>query len=215
MNLDERIERYLAKCPPCVSGSGGDDQLFTVACALEHGFALDETDALRWLSTYNETCRPPWPEHRLRHKVKESARAAHDKPRGHLLGNERAGQSPGRAKGEKRGPKPVPMLSKAPKGDLQTLQTLPSGTRPNARAHTHIRESMARKASEASVPAAPAPPLAIPVPGCATPRPASVDLPDVDWRALESVGMTNEPLVLAALAMFGPGCRVLESEVGE
>ena len=47
------------------------------------------------------------------------------------------------------------------------------------------------------------------------PRPADVDLPEADWRAVEGAGMADEPLVLAALRMFGPGCRVVESEVGE
>jgi hypothetical protein len=46
MNLEQRIGAYLAKVPGAVSGSGGHDQTFRVACALINGFPLGEDEAL-------------------------------------------------------------------------------------------------------------------------------------------------------------------------
>jgi len=83
--LDERISRYLAKCPPAVSGQSGHAQTFYVACQLVNGFGLDEHTALAWLSRYSATCVPPWSQKELEHKIKSAVAASHDKPRGHLL----------------------------------------------------------------------------------------------------------------------------------
>ena len=81
----DRICRYLAKCEPAVSGQGGHDQTFFVACQLVNGFGLDEMEALNYLKLYSETCQPPWTERELLHKVQSAAKASHNKPRGHLL----------------------------------------------------------------------------------------------------------------------------------
>lgn len=85
----ERARKYLAKCPPAVSGDGGHVQTFSVAVALVNGFGLDEHNAFQLLTEYNATCSPAWSERELRHKIKSAMTATHDKPRGHLLGSGR------------------------------------------------------------------------------------------------------------------------------
>ena len=71
----ERARRYIAKCPPAVSGQGGHNATFHVAACLVHGFALGEPDAFALLSEYNRGCMPPWSERELRHKVESASRA--------------------------------------------------------------------------------------------------------------------------------------------
>jgi hypothetical protein len=83
----ERARRYVAQIPGAVSGAGGHNQTFAVACSLVHGFALNESEALDLLREYNLRCSPPWSERELLHKVQSAAAAAHDKPLGHLLGD--------------------------------------------------------------------------------------------------------------------------------
>jgi hypothetical protein len=87
MTLDERIQAYLDKIPPCIAGQGGDTHLFKVACTLWNGFALSEADTRRWLGVFNEKCEPPWDDYRLDYKASAAANASHQKPRGHLLGS--------------------------------------------------------------------------------------------------------------------------------
>lgn len=87
MDLNERICRYLAACPPAISGSSGHNTTFTVACALVNGFGLTEAQAVDYLSLYNARCQPQWSESELLHKVQSAANAQHSKARGHLVGN--------------------------------------------------------------------------------------------------------------------------------
>lgn len=89
INVFERARRYLAKCPPAISGQGGHDQTFHTACLLTNGFALSEADALQLLHEWNAGCQPPWAEHELLHKVRSAMGARHAKPRGHLIGDGR------------------------------------------------------------------------------------------------------------------------------
>jgi hypothetical protein len=84
----ERAQRYLERCPPAISGQFGHNATFRVACVLVHGFALSETEALNLLQVWNNTCQPPWTEEDLRYKVVSAANAAHEKPRGYLIGEE-------------------------------------------------------------------------------------------------------------------------------
>lgn len=114
LNLDERITRYIAKCPPAISGSDGHGQTFAVACTLYNGFALDEAETLRFLKVYNDGCQPPWMDRDLRHKVNQAAAATHTKPRGHLLGQAQANW-------------PIPVEVRRPEGanELRTFRTIP------------------------------------------------------------------------------------------
>ena len=85
----DRARLYLEKIPGAVSGQGGHNQTFAAARALVHGFALNESDALDLLTRdYNPRCFPPWSERELIHKVQSAAAAQHQKPRGHLLGDD-------------------------------------------------------------------------------------------------------------------------------
>lgn len=70
----ERARRYVARMPPAVSGQSGHNATFHVACVLVCGFGLGESDALNLLREYNETCRPPWSEKELTHKVSQAAK---------------------------------------------------------------------------------------------------------------------------------------------
>ncbi len=81
----DQARRYLAKCPPAVSGDGGHAQAFSVACEVINGFALSEQDAWAVLNEWNATCQPPWKEHELQHKIQDAMRATHQKPRGHKI----------------------------------------------------------------------------------------------------------------------------------
>ena len=68
-----------------VAGQGGDDALFSTACALVNGFDLDEGSALVAMMHYNATrCSPPWTESRLRHKVVQARTVAHEHAPGGL-----------------------------------------------------------------------------------------------------------------------------------
>lgn len=88
MTLLDRARKYIATCPPAVSGAGGHSQTYTVAVALTHGFSLPRADALTLLREYNASCQPPWSERELAHKIDESIKKPHDKPRGFLLEND-------------------------------------------------------------------------------------------------------------------------------
>lgn len=83
----ERARRYIAQCPPAISGQGGHNATFHVAAILVHGFALDEADALTLLREFSQRCLPPWSEGELMYKIKSAATAVHLLPRGHLLGD--------------------------------------------------------------------------------------------------------------------------------
>ena len=86
LTVIERARRYVAKCPPAVSGQAGHDATFHVACVLVNGFSLGEPDALALLREWNLSCQPPWTEAELVHKVTSAASAQHKEARGYLLG---------------------------------------------------------------------------------------------------------------------------------
>jgi hypothetical protein len=83
-SIEERIPRWLDAIPGAISGSGGHNQTFRVACQLFNGWALSESETVRWLERYNERCRPPWSSAELKHKASHAAKAKHSKPRGYL-----------------------------------------------------------------------------------------------------------------------------------
>lgn len=71
-HLVNRIERYLQKIPPAVSGQGGHAQTFAVAKILVFGFGLSDSHALPFLRQYSQRCLPPWSEKELVHKIKSA-----------------------------------------------------------------------------------------------------------------------------------------------
>jgi hypothetical protein len=85
LTFNERLERYIAATPGAIAGQRGHDRTFALACSLVNGFALDQEQAIRWMSLYNEKCQPKWSDTELLHKVNDAFRADHRLPRGHLL----------------------------------------------------------------------------------------------------------------------------------
>jgi len=76
-NAFNRAARYLDKCDPAVSGSGGHRTAFTVALKLVSTFSELSRDEL-WvlLSDWNQRCLPPWSEAELVHKLDDALRIA-------------------------------------------------------------------------------------------------------------------------------------------
>jgi hypothetical protein len=70
----DRARKFIAKIPPAVSGQGGHNRTFHVACVLVIGFGLSEDDALVLIAEWNLTCSPPWSERELEHKVRDAAK---------------------------------------------------------------------------------------------------------------------------------------------
>jgi putative DNA primase/helicase len=107
----ERARAYLACCDPAISGRGGHDQTFKVACRLVKGFALAPDDALRLLlCDYNPRCVPPWTEKELRHKVEDAQRSPGEV--GYLLDGAAPPPRPsaGRGQEEKKAASALPVL---------------------------------------------------------------------------------------------------------
>jgi hypothetical protein len=104
----ERASRYIARMDAAVAGSGGHDATFAVACALVHGFALGESEAMSLMQEYNARCAPPWSERDLAYKLRSAANSHSSKGSGYLL----QGKAEGRrlnAEDYKPMPKPEPV----------------------------------------------------------------------------------------------------------
>jgi hypothetical protein len=72
-SVEERVIAYLGTCEPAISGQGGHDKTFSVACRVGPGFDLDPQTAFRLLwQQYNPRCQPPWSEAELRHKIEDA-----------------------------------------------------------------------------------------------------------------------------------------------
>ncbi len=84
-NPIERARAYLAKMAGAISGAGGHNATFHVACILIHGFRLSTGEALPLFLDWNSRCQPPWSDAELRHKLLDAERAPSSKPRGHFL----------------------------------------------------------------------------------------------------------------------------------
>ena len=78
----ERARKYLDTIPGAISGSGGHNQTFRVACVLVLGFGLAKPEALALLLEYNRRCEPPWSDRELLHKVDSADKQ--EGPRGYL-----------------------------------------------------------------------------------------------------------------------------------
>jgi hypothetical protein len=83
IDVERHAAAYLDKIPGAISGQGGHDHTFYVACRLIQGFDLPNAVALRLLSAWNERCEPPWTEKELLHKVESADKD--EGPRGYLL----------------------------------------------------------------------------------------------------------------------------------
>lgn len=83
----ERAFAYAKKCPPAISGNGGHDDTYHLACELINGFALNSADTLAVLVDWNMWCQPPWSLGELNHKVHCASNAKHKHPHGWRLRN--------------------------------------------------------------------------------------------------------------------------------
>lgn len=85
MNAFEQARSYIAKEPPAISGQGGHNQTYHVACLLIWGFGLSHSEALTLLKEYNLRCIPQWTEKELEHKINDAEKTVSDKPKGYLV----------------------------------------------------------------------------------------------------------------------------------
>lgn len=67
-NLDQ-ARSYIQTAPKAISGHGGDNTTFKVACTLVHGFALSHNDAMDLMKEYNARLDDQWTKQELNHKV--------------------------------------------------------------------------------------------------------------------------------------------------
>jgi hypothetical protein len=67
-----RARAYVAKIGGAVSGQGGSNATFRVACKLIQEFRLTIDQAWPILLEYNERCVPPWSEKDLKHKLEDA-----------------------------------------------------------------------------------------------------------------------------------------------
>lgn len=75
-SVSERARKYVAKMPAAVSGSGGHNDTFHVACVLLQGFDLQRGEARAILDEYNARCAPPWSDKELEHKLNQADKMA-------------------------------------------------------------------------------------------------------------------------------------------
>ena len=66
----EAARQYLAKCPPAISGQGGDKHTFCIALKLARDFNLTEDEAFRVMAEWNQRCVPPWTTFDLLRKLR-------------------------------------------------------------------------------------------------------------------------------------------------
>lgn len=76
MTETERAIRYIQQAGGAISGSGGHNHTFALACNLFKNFSLPQNEIHNLLEQHhNPVCDPPWSEKELRHKVEEAAKA--------------------------------------------------------------------------------------------------------------------------------------------
>lgn len=74
LDLRERARRYLARMPPAVTGQGGHNATFRVACVLVLGFNLPIEEAAPLFQEWNANCQPPWSDRDLMHKLTDAGK---------------------------------------------------------------------------------------------------------------------------------------------
>jgi len=99
----DRARRYIATMPAAISGQGGHNATFAVACKLCIGFALPRETALPLLREWSDAnADPPWSDRELEHKIDSAMNAEGE--RGHLLNAERNGHAGQAEKGTANSP---------------------------------------------------------------------------------------------------------------
>lgn len=75
LDVEDRARRYVDTMRESISGKGGHDSLFRVACALVNGFDLPIASARRIVDDYNATkAAPPWSDKEIAHKLDDAAK---------------------------------------------------------------------------------------------------------------------------------------------
>ncbi len=90
LDVVERARKYVAKMPPAISGQGGSNDAFSVACKLIIGFGLTTEQAYPIFREYSDQCKPPWSEKEIRHKLDDANKLPDE--RGGLIGAPRVDQ---------------------------------------------------------------------------------------------------------------------------
>lgn len=92
----ERAASYIATMPPAISGQGGQDALFSVACRLVHGFQLSVDRAVALIEAdYNPRCEPEWSSREIRYKCEQALSVdTHREDPGHLVNSQKSDISP-------------------------------------------------------------------------------------------------------------------------
>ena len=81
----EQARAYIQTAPLAISGQGGDNTTFKVACKLVHGYALTDDEALSLMEEYNARLDERWAPHQLTHKVASALTYAPQYPTGYAL----------------------------------------------------------------------------------------------------------------------------------
>jgi len=71
---EERAAKYLEAVDPAISGQGGHNTAFRVACIPVRLGITDPDTVYRLLLPWNERCLPPWSAADLRHKAEEACK---------------------------------------------------------------------------------------------------------------------------------------------
>ena len=71
---DAGIVRNRSKIEGAVSGQGGHNATFRVACILRQKFALSFEEAWPLLKEWNATCQPEWSDQELAHKLTDAGK---------------------------------------------------------------------------------------------------------------------------------------------
>jgi len=82
MSPIEQAQKYLEACPPAVTGEGGHNATFHLACEMVHGFGLSSSDATVAMSDWNARCQPPWNSSDLNYKINSAILSNYSKPNG-------------------------------------------------------------------------------------------------------------------------------------
>lgn len=76
MTENERAVKYIQAAGGAISGSGGHNHTFALACNLFKNFKLSQAEILALLEAHHNTaCQPPWTTKELHHKVETAAKA--------------------------------------------------------------------------------------------------------------------------------------------
>ena len=71
-----RADYHLATIEGAISGQGGHNKTFRVACVLCHKFGLPPDVAFPLMWEWNVTqCEPPWSQAEIRHKLEDAWKA--------------------------------------------------------------------------------------------------------------------------------------------